>query len=266
MDFSRQEMLTQLGFRFGTNGPHAARTMMLEDLGVLFSAVFADAPISEYSRVANEQNALGKPTKKSRELAFRHLLTLYGFDSRLPLFRMFRRLWDSDEQARPLLALTMALARDPLLLGTQDFILQKQLGEHVSREGLEVVLERLNPNRFSPASLKSFAQNVNGTWTSAGFLSGKNRKVRTHPTVTPANVTMCLFMAYLEGMSGQRLFNSSWCRLLQESDQGLETLANAAYHRGLIVFLNAGGIKEVRFPDSLNASEDRLRQELTHDL
>lgn len=27
-----QELLTHLGFRFGINGPHAARTMMLDDL------------------------------------------------------------------------------------------------------------------------------------------------------------------------------------------------------------------------------------------
>jgi hypothetical protein len=53
---------------------------------------------------------------------------------------------------------------------------------------------------------------------------------------------------------------------LSESQQDLEALANAAYHRGLIVFLNAGGVKEVRFPDSLTVAEEQIRQELTHEL
>ena len=35
--------------------------------------------------------------------------------------------------------------------------------------------------------------------------------------------------------------------LLALTEQDFENLANAAYHRGLIVFLNAGGVKEVRF-------------------
>jgi len=35
MSDRRNALLTQLGFRFGTNGPHAARTMMLDDLSVL---------------------------------------------------------------------------------------------------------------------------------------------------------------------------------------------------------------------------------------
>ena len=33
----RQALLAQLGFRFGINGPHAARTMMLDDLRVLLA-------------------------------------------------------------------------------------------------------------------------------------------------------------------------------------------------------------------------------------
>ncbi|QDX21470.1 hypothetical protein FP568_09545 [Pandoraea pnomenusa] len=33
----RESLLSQLGFRFGINGPHAARTMMLDDLRLLLS-------------------------------------------------------------------------------------------------------------------------------------------------------------------------------------------------------------------------------------
>ena len=266
MPNERQVLLSKLGFRFGSNGPHAARTMMLDDMKILLAAVPSESPESEYAYMVKELNILGKPSKKSRDLAYQHLVTLYGLDPKSPLFRMFRLLWAADEQAQPVLALTMALARDPLLAGTQEFILQKHDGQHVSREDLETLLSQSHPDRFSPASLKSFAQNVNGTWTFAGYLAGRNRKTRAQPVIMPANVAMCLFMGYLQGMSGQRLFTSSWCKLIPGSEQDVESLANAAYHRGLIVFLNAGGIKEVRFPDSLTAEEEQIRQELTYEL
>ena len=238
--------------------------MMLEDLRVLFSQVCADGGRADYAQAVLTENILGKPTKKSRELALRHLTTLYGLDSQLPLFRALRRLWPVDVAAQPVLALSAALARDPLLRGTQTFILAKQPGVLVTREDLEQCLAADHQDRFSPASLKSFAQNVNGTWTSAGFLSGRNRKTRSVPVVTPSNVAFCLFLGHLEGLSGQRLFTTRWMNLLPGSPGELEALANSAFHRGLLVFLNAGGIKEVRFPDYLTPEEEKLCQEASH--
>jgi hypothetical protein len=261
---TRQRLIEQLGLRFGSNGPHAARTMMLDDLRVLFSHMPADATRADYAQAVCSENILGKPTKKSRELALRHLTTLYGLDTQLPLFRAMRRLWPVDVAAQPVLALSAALARDPLLRGTQTFILAKQPGVLVTREDLEQCLAADHQGRFSPASLKSFAQNVNGTWTSAGFLSGRNRKTRSIPVVTPVNVAFCLFLGHLEGLSGQRLFTSSWMNLLPGSPGELEAHANSAYHRGLLVFLNAGGVKEVRFPDYLTPEEEKICQEVSH--
>ena len=237
---------------------------MLDDLRVLFAHVPANAAHADYAQAVFTDNILGKPTKKARELALRHLTTLYGLDARLPLFRALRRLWPVDEVAQPLLALTAALARDPLLRGTQAFILSKQPGILVSREDLERRLAGDHPDRFSPASLKSFAQNVNGSWTAAGYLSGRIRKTRSMPIVTPVNVAFSLFLGHLEGLSGQRLFMSPWMSLLPGSPDAMEVLANSAYHRGLLVFLNAGGVKEVRFPDYLTPEEEQMCQEAAH--
>ena len=264
MSAAKEQLLEQLGFRFGTNGPHAARTMMLDDLRVLFAHVPADGARADYTQSVCTENILGKPTKKSRELALRHLTTLYGLDAQLPLFRALRRLWPVDVAAQPVLALTAALARDPLLRGTQTFILAKQPGVLITREDLEQCLAAAHQDRFSPASLKSFAQNVNGSWTSAGFLNGHSRKTRSIPMVTPANVAFCLFLGHLEGLSGQRLFTSPWMNLLPGSSGELEALANSAFHRGLLVFLNAGGVKEVRFPDYLTPVEEKMCQEVSH--
>jgi len=79
--------------------------------------------------------------------------------------------------------------------------------------------------------------------------------------VTPMNVVLCLFLGYLEGLSGQRLFASHWMNLLPASSGEVEALAHSASHRGLLVFLNAGGVKEIRFPDYLTAEEEQVRQE-----
>ena len=264
MTSTRELLLSKLGFRFGANGPHAARTMMLDDLRVLFARLPAEAGRADYLKAVFAENVLSKPTKKSRELALRHLTTLYGLDTRLPLFRALRRLWPIEVASQPVLAISAALSRDPLLRATQAFILGKQSGTMVAREELEKLLGSSYRDRFSPASLKSFAQNVNGTWTAAGFLSGHSRKTRSIPVVTPVNVAFCLFLGHLEGLSGQRLFTSSWMNLLPRSPDDLEQLANSAFHRGLLVFLNAGGVKEVRFPDYLTLEEEQMSQEAAH--
>jgi len=56
-----------------------------------------------------------------------------------------------EERAQPLLALVVALARDPLLRGTQEFILGQAKGVTVPREVVEDHISSTNPDRFSPA-------------------------------------------------------------------------------------------------------------------
>jgi len=261
---TRSSLLSTLGFRFGMNGPHAARTMMLDDLGVLLAHMPADAARADYASAIVVENVLGKATKKARELALRHLGTLYGLDASNPIFRAMRRLWASDAAAQPLLALLVSLARDPLLRDSQAFILGLQPGALITRENVEVFLAQSLPDRFSPASLKSFAQNVAGTWTSAGILLGHRRKIRVKPDVRPEVVALGLFLGYLQGRTGQRLFTSEWMNVLGSSPGELDAQTKSAFHRGLLVFLNAGGVKEVRFPGYLTPHEEQLRQEVTH--
>lgn len=264
MTLAGQELLTQLGFRFGINGPHAARTMMLEDLRLLLAHTPPQATRADYVAAIVDGNVLGKPTRKARELALRHMATLYALDLANPIFRALRRLWALNEAAQPLLALVVALARDPLLRGTQPFLLRQAAGVAVPRDAVEAYLDGTHPERFSPASLKSFAQNVAGSWTAAGFLHGRVRKSRVMVQPHPESVTLLLFLGYLEGRTGQRLFSSDWTNLVGGSPEELEALANSASHRGLLVFMNAGGVKEVRFPGYLSPEEERIRLEVSH--
>lgn len=255
------EKLEKFGYKFGRSGAHSARTMMLDELVVLFSHLPVKASKTEYIDAIVEGNLLNKPSKKARQLTARHLIDLYSLDIATPIFRVFRQLWERDVDARPVLALCICLARDPLLRGSMSFILQKQTGERIERVEIEELLGSQYPERFSPASLKSFAQNINGTWTRAGYLKGKASKLRSLPVITPTNLTYCLFLGYLEGVSGQRLFSSRWTNLLGLPITELTNLATAAAHRGQIVFMNAGGIKEVRFDGFLTAEEEALLHE-----
>lgn len=260
----RDELLTRLGFRLGINGPHAARTMMLGDLQTLLLHLPADSKRADYADAVEVQNLLGKSTKSARQLAFRHLSTLYALDLANPIFRALRRLWALDEAAQPVLALALALARDPLLRRTQPFVLQQPIGVRVPREAVEALLEKSHPHRLTASSLKSFAQNVGGTWTSAGFLTGRVVKVRTAPMIRPESLTLLMFLGYLEGRSGQRLLGSEWVRLLGLSPDELDRIATAAAHRGLLVYMKAGEVMEIRFPGFLTADEERMRMELSH--
>jgi hypothetical protein len=258
---TRNEILLKYGYKFGRNGAHASRTMMLSEVSTLLASVTTSAARGDYQREVVDLNVLGKPTKKARELTFRHLCDLYSLDVAQPVFRVFRQLWSQDEQARPVLGLMIALVRDPLLRSSQEFMLKKQPGDSVKRDELEALLAKDDPVRFSPASLKSFAQNINGTWTQAGYLSGKAHKTRVVPRITATNVTFALFLGHMEGLTGQRLFTSSWINLLPGSPDELVAHANSASHRGQIVFMNAGGVKEVRFPGYLTSEEEQWLHE-----
>src|SRR3546814_12905545 len=108
-----------------------------------------------------------------------------------------------------MLGLAVALARDPLLRSTQSFVLKQTHGVSVPRESFESLFTTTFPDRFSPASLRSAAQNVGGTWTAAGLLQGHRHKVRSRPEPQPESVAMLLFLGYLE-RSEERRVGKEW--------------------------------------------------------
>lgn len=262
---SKLPSLERFGFKFGRNGVHAARTMMFDEVCHLFDDLPETASRADYTREIVESNVLGKATTSARKLTLGHLVDLYGLSPDTTIFRVFRHLWSVDVASQPALALSMALARDPLLRISLPFILGKQVGETIERKEVEDLLESHFPQRFSPASRKSFAQNLNGTWTRAGYLHGRSKKTRSSPTITPVNAAFNLFLGTLEGLTAQRLFTSTWAQLLVGSPSELPdhvtSLALSAANRDLLVFRNAGGVMEVRFPGYLTPEEEQWLHE-----
>ncbi|MCK9534928.1 MAG: hypothetical protein M0Q98_09585 [Pseudomonas sp.] len=250
------EAQQKFGFKFGQSGAHSSRTMMLSELSQLFAGQSADASFEQYRYDIEQANVLHKPTSKSRALTWRHLVDLYGMDIQLPLFRIFRQLWEADDTARPLLTCQMALTRDPLLRLSKDKILSLELGERLLREDMEQVMGEQCPDRFSPATLKSLAQNVNGTWTNAGYLEGRNKKHRAEPQVRPVNVAFALLLGYLQGATGNRLFTTDWSKVLCCRHEQLLELARQASYSGLLTFKHSSEVVEVTFPDYLSKEEE----------
>ena len=244
-----EQQLTKLGFKFGKSGAHSARSMMIKELKQLLFSREEYAKKSDYEGDIVNFNILHKPTEKSRQLTFRHLVDLYGLSTEIPLFRILRQWWELSEESQPILALQLAVARDPILRASASVILPLQVGEHLSRVEVEEHLASDDPDRFSPASLKSFAQNLNCTWTQSGYLEGKAKKYRIQPKATYVNLAFALFQAYCHGLSGQRMFDSFWCRLLSQDKEHLFELAHRATLRGLINFKQISEVIEVTFPN-----------------
>ncbi len=235
---------------------------MLSELETLLASTPDVAGKADYAEQVVAFNVLEKRTVMTRRLTLRHLTELYSLNENIPLFRVFRQLWASDTDAHPVLALTLSLVRDPILRLSKDFVLSLPLGATIDRTDTEANLRELTSDRFRPASIKSYAQNINGTWTKAGYFKGRIKETRQRPTATPTNLAFSLFVAYLEGATGERLFSSLWARLLDQPEDRLFELAQIASQRGLIVYRRTGGVTEVRFPDYLTPEE---RERLPHE-
>ncbi len=250
------EYVEHFGFRSKIGSTHLARTMMLEDLEALLSYVNnPEAEKAKYTQAIQEENCLGKRSGKSRELTAKHLVVLYGLDPSITIFRSLQFFWSRDPEAHPLLALLCAYARDPLLRMSVPFILGLSEGTNVFREKLEAFIELKDPGRFSKATLKSLAQNINATWTKSGHLKGRVKKVRTRVSPTPGAASYALFLGYLKGLRGQFLFQSEYARLLDCSVDYTMELAEQASRRGWIVFKRIGDVTEVQFRHLLTAKE-----------
>ena len=248
--------LSRFGFSFKRGGAHTSRTMMLKELGTLLNHVdHPEADKSDYLRAIADENCLGKRSGKTRILTYRHLVDLYSLNRTNVLFRALVYFWNRDMGGRPLLALLCAYARDSILRSTAMIILRFPEGATVSRESIEVFVDNQEAGRFSKATLKSTAQNINSTWTKSGHLHGRTRKVRTRANPTAGSVSYALLLGYITGARGQTLFQTEYAKLLDCSFDEAIRLAEDASRRGWIVFKRVGDVIEILFPSLISQEE-----------
>ena len=254
--YLKDKHLNRFGFRRDRGGPHLARTMMLEELKLLFS--FVDDPEAGkpvYLRSIIDDNCLGKRSDRTRKLTARHLLDLYILDPNITIFRSLRYFWERDTEGQPLLSMICAIARDSILRSSVPFIQRFTIGQRVTREALEEFIDNLETGRFSPATLKSTAQNINSSWTQSGHLQGRVKKVRSQTKATPGAVSYALLLGYLSGFRGESLYNSEYAELLDCSMEDAIELSIEASRKGWIVLKRLGSIIEVLFPNLLTSEE-----------
>ena len=252
----KNKQLSRFGFSFERGGAHTSRTMMLEELGALLTYVDrSEAEKSDYLQAIDDENCLGKRSGKTRTLTYRHLVDLYSLDRTNVLFRALLYFWNRDIDGQPLLALLCTYARDSIFRSTAPFILKFSEGATITRESLEEFIDAQEPGRFSKATLKSTAQNINSTWTKSGHLYGRSRKVRSRAHPTAGSVSYALLLGYLTGVRGQALFQTEYTKLLDcPFDKAIE-LAEEASRKGWIVFKRVGDVIEVLFPNLINQEE-----------
>lgn len=252
----KNKQLSGFGFSLERGGAHTSRTMMLEELRVLLA--YATAPDTDktgYFHAVVEENCLGKRSGKTRALTYRHLTELYSLDRANVLFRALLYFWNRDIDGQPLLALLCTYARDSIFRSTAPFILKFPEGATITRESLEEFIDSQEPDRFSRATLKSTAQNINSTWTKSGHLYGRARKARSRANPTAGSVSYALLLGYLSGARGQALFRTEYTKLLDCSFDKCIELGEEASRKGWIILKRVGDIIEVLFPKLINQEE-----------
>jgi len=247
-----------LGFRDGSHGAHSARTIMVAELEQLLSALPADSTRQEYEHAIADENLLGKPTRFSRKATATRLWELYGLDPAVPLFRVLRLYWKHEAEAHPLLALSCALARDPILRLSAPYILDLPLGAVTSTDDLVEFLDGEVQGRFNATTLRAIAQRIGSSWTQSGHLEGRVKKLRTKAKATPATAAYAMFLGYAEGHRAARLFTTLWARVLDHTEEEVADLVGKASRNGLLSYRKIGTMIDVRFDHILTAAEQEL--------
>ena len=157
---------------------------MLDELSQLLDAVPGEASRRDYAQAVMEGNCLGKRTAATRKHSLQRLSELYGLDARLLLFRVLKSLWERHASSRPLLALLLALARDPLLQASARAVVATPFGHELGRQAMKDALSGIVEGRLNDATLDKVVRNASSSWTQSGHLRGRGRKIRQRVAAT----------------------------------------------------------------------------------
>lgn len=250
------ENLSRFGFSFEKGAVHTKRTMMLKELRDVFTyAQDENTTPDQYFEAIYNENCTGKKSGATRRYTAQYLSKLYILDPSYPIFRALRFLWDRDIDGRPLIAFLCTYTRDSILRKTTSYALALPQGSTASKDELHDHITSIFPDRFSPVMTASLGRNLLSSWTQAGYLEGRIKKIRRRAKQGPGAVTLALFLAYLRGGRGKLLFSSEYTKLLDCSvDQAIQ-LAEAAAGRGWLIFKRVGNVIEVAFPNFLTSEE-----------
>jgi hypothetical protein len=220
---------------------------MLVELTRTLAAVPPDATRQSYTRAITEDNCLGKATAATRSLSAQRLAELYALDPAVPLFRVLRRLWTVDDASQPLLALLVALARDPLLAATVPSVIQLPPGSEFMRGPMREAIRLAVGPRLNEATIEKVARNAASSWTQAGHLVGRTFKIRHKLRPTPAVVAMAMYLGFVCGLRGESLMSGEWMAVVDCTSSEATSLAFDAKRLGFIDLRFAGEVLDIDF-------------------
>lgn len=230
---------------------------MLEELRALLANCRPDATRDGYLAAIHDDNCLSKRTAATRRLSSQRLSELYALDPEVSLFRVMRRCWYTDRDGQPLLAMLLALARDPLLRASAPPVLRMRPGEELARQQMTDSLNRTVGNRLSDSTLDKVVRNAASSWTQSGHLKGRGRKVRHTVRPTAVTTAFALLLGYLTGKRGATIFESLWAQTLDAPAGELLNLAMDARRLGFLDMSQSGGVVELAFSRLLASDERR---------
>lgn len=218
---------------------------MLTDLATVMSVVSKDARRVDFVNAIVESNCLGKPTASTRRLTAQRLSELYALDPSVAIFRVFRNLWDKANERHRLLALLLAIGRDPLLAATAPAVLALPAGTELQRDSIRDALQRLAGDRFNPAILDKVVRNTASSWTQSGHLEGRTFKRRRLVRATTLDAVFALYLAYVAGFRGAELFQAGWFKVLDCTPDQARNLAMEAKRVALIDLRVSGDVVDI---------------------
>lgn len=252
------KLIKSFGFRLGDKGTQTSRTIMLEELQQLLAVVPGNVEGAAYEVAALDDNCLSKRTAATRKLTIQRLSELYALDPQVPLFRIMRDLWGMSENSRPLLALLLALARDPLLRATASPVIETPIGKEFARQSMTDALKNAVGDRLNDSTLDKVVRNASSSWTQSGHFQGRARKFRQQAQATPTACAFALLIGYLLGKRGPLLFETPWCRVLDLAAGDVAELAHDAKRMGLLEIKQSGAIVDISFPQLLTEKDREL--------
>ncbi|MEI6422328.1 MAG: hypothetical protein WCP55_08920 [Lentisphaerota bacterium] len=247
-DIPGKSRALRAGFKFGNNGPHSSRTMMLPEVSRCLDILPSTASRADYRAAILERNIADKSTESSRQETFRRLRELYGLDTGIPLFRLFRELDTLDQASRPLLSLLTVCARDPMLRSTMPTIIGARESDTLGAGDFDRDLERAFPGYQKPKLRAATARHISSTWTQSGHLQGKKPKTRVRVTARPAALALALMLGTFEDIYGAELFRTPWCQVLDLNAIQAQSLAAQCHREGLLDMRAVGSVVEISFP------------------
>ncbi len=219
---------------------------MLDEIAEVLRAVPVEAKPAAYADAIIDDNCLRKETVATRRLTLQRLRELYALDPSVPLFRILRRLWDVDEPGRPLLALLVSLARDPMLLATAETVINLPEGAEFQRNAMRGALAAAVKDRLNESTLNKVVRNAASSWSQAGHLEGRTFKFRRLVRATPASVAFALYLARAAGFNVKETLTTGWAKVLDCGPTAALDHAMTAKRLGLIDLRMAGDLIDLR--------------------